>query len=401
MRLALTYNEVNQKATEWNRTELYEKAWQIPLRKLAAEYGISDVALGKICRKLQIPLPGLGHWTKIQCGHTIPRPPLPDAKDLPVLVRQIPITRTPILVEDVPKLEPIERLKDSATPSVTDAMLAHPLVEKTKQILSDAQTNDRGMLWRGREVDWLDVRVSKARLTRALRIMAAVLYLLEKEGFSIRVQKAGSESTTAVVFGEEIRFGLVEKSRQIKIELPKPKNSTPPSYTYNPIKLEPTGRLSLEVWNHYSTDAQRSWRDSERASLEKQLPKCVAGMMKIALLERAAEDVRAKREKIKQKHIDEATEVLQRIEEEEKRIKGLKREVAAWARAERIRNYLAAVRNAASQEPDSTRRLKILEWISWAEQQADRFDPLKQSPKSIVDEKDEAIRRLHNARWGY
>ena len=124
-------------------------------------------------------------------------------------------------------------------------------------------------------------------------------------------------------------------------------------------------------------------------------------MIKIALVGRAAEDARLKREKIKQKQIDEATEVLQRIEEEERKIKALKREAIAWTRAERIRNYLAAVRNVASQEPDSTRRLKILEWISWAEQKADRLDPLKQSPKSIVDEKDEAIRRLRNAQWGY
>jgi hypothetical protein len=230
--------------------------------------------------------------------------------------------------------------------------------------------------------------------------MAAALYLLEKEGFSTRVEKAGTESTTAVVFGEGIRFGLVEKSRQIKTVLPKAKGSTSSSYDYNPIKLEPTGRLSLEVWNHYSADAQRSWRDSDRASLEKQLPKCVAGMIKIALLRRAAEEARLAREKIKQKQIDEATEVLQRIEEEEKRIRALVRNAAAWTRAERIRGYLVAVRKVACEEQDSAKKLKILERISWAEQQADRIDPLKPSPKSIVDDKDEAIRQLRNARWG-
>jgi len=58
-------------SSKWDRQELYEKVWQLPLRKLAAEYGVSDVALGKVCRKLQIPLPGHGHWTKIECGHTI------------------------------------------------------------------------------------------------------------------------------------------------------------------------------------------------------------------------------------------------------------------------------------------------------------------------------------------
>src|SRR3989442_10452124 len=68
---------------KWDRHELYQKVWEFPLRKLAEEYGISDVGLAKVCRKLQIPLPGLGHWTKIACGHKIPRPPLPEANDLP------------------------------------------------------------------------------------------------------------------------------------------------------------------------------------------------------------------------------------------------------------------------------------------------------------------------------
>jgi len=39
------------------REELYERVWSKPATKLAAEFGISDVALGKICRKLNIPKP--------------------------------------------------------------------------------------------------------------------------------------------------------------------------------------------------------------------------------------------------------------------------------------------------------------------------------------------------------
>jgi hypothetical protein len=73
----------------WNRQELYEKVWQFPLRKLAVEYGISDVGLAKVCRKLKIPLPGLGQWTRIACGDTIARPPLPVMENIPVLIRQI------------------------------------------------------------------------------------------------------------------------------------------------------------------------------------------------------------------------------------------------------------------------------------------------------------------------
>jgi hypothetical protein len=34
-----------------SREELYEQIWNVPTTKLARSYGLSDVALGKICRK--------------------------------------------------------------------------------------------------------------------------------------------------------------------------------------------------------------------------------------------------------------------------------------------------------------------------------------------------------------
>lgn len=245
----------------WNRQELYEKVWQFPLRKLAAEYAISDVGLAKVCHQLKIPLPGLGHWTKIACGHTIPRPPLPEVDNLPVLIRQVRKPKTSILPEDEAKLEVIERIEATTTPPVTKAMLAHPFVETTKQALSGARPTDRGVLWAGREVDWLDVRVSKDRLARALRIMAAILNILEQEGFKLVVEKKGPESTSAIIYSGNIRFGVVEKSRQIKSA------TTSGSYTYNRVKLEPTGILSLELWNYSPERLRRAWRDSDRAKL--------------------------------------------------------------------------------------------------------------------------------------
>ena len=37
------------------REELYEKVWSMPATKLAKEFEIPDVALGKRCKKLDIP----------------------------------------------------------------------------------------------------------------------------------------------------------------------------------------------------------------------------------------------------------------------------------------------------------------------------------------------------------
>jgi hypothetical protein len=71
----------------WDREQLYFEIWETPLIKLALKYGISAVALGKVCRRLQIPLPGRGYWTKKEFGKSVDRIPLPNAKNLPVVHR--------------------------------------------------------------------------------------------------------------------------------------------------------------------------------------------------------------------------------------------------------------------------------------------------------------------------
>jgi hypothetical protein len=62
----------------YDREELYEKVWRMPVRLAAREYGVSDVAIGKVCRKLHIPVPGRGYWAKRAANRPVePRPPLP------------------------------------------------------------------------------------------------------------------------------------------------------------------------------------------------------------------------------------------------------------------------------------------------------------------------------------
>ena len=46
------------------REELYRQVWEIPMSRLAKEYGLSDTGLAKICRRLDVPYPPRGHWAK-------------------------------------------------------------------------------------------------------------------------------------------------------------------------------------------------------------------------------------------------------------------------------------------------------------------------------------------------
>jgi hypothetical protein len=55
----------------WNREELYAAIWDQPASKVAANYGISDVMLGKVCRSLLIPVPGRGYWERKAAGRKL------------------------------------------------------------------------------------------------------------------------------------------------------------------------------------------------------------------------------------------------------------------------------------------------------------------------------------------
>ena len=59
------------KGTQVSRETLYEQVWSTPMTKLAKEYGISDVALAKICKKLNVPYPGRGYWRRKETGKAV------------------------------------------------------------------------------------------------------------------------------------------------------------------------------------------------------------------------------------------------------------------------------------------------------------------------------------------
>lgn len=62
-------------ASRYNREQLYKEVWSEPLLAVAKKYGLSDIGLAKICKKLNIPRPGLGYWAKKSAGKSVGEPP--------------------------------------------------------------------------------------------------------------------------------------------------------------------------------------------------------------------------------------------------------------------------------------------------------------------------------------
>jgi hypothetical protein len=96
----------------WNREELYKEIWEQPMLKLAPKYGISNVMLAKVCRKLRIPVPGRGYWARQQSGQSVSRKPLPAVKNLPAVYRyKLPPAVPPPAKQPVPEPNDPEYLR--------------------------------------------------------------------------------------------------------------------------------------------------------------------------------------------------------------------------------------------------------------------------------------------------
>jgi hypothetical protein len=61
---------MRHRGTPVSREALYEEVWADPVTVVAPRYGLSDVGLVKICKKLGIPVPARGYWAKVKADRT-------------------------------------------------------------------------------------------------------------------------------------------------------------------------------------------------------------------------------------------------------------------------------------------------------------------------------------------
>ena len=71
----------NEKLRLLDREEIHRLVWGKAVRTVAAGIGVSDVALAKRCRLLNIPIPPRGYWRKLETGAVPQVPPLPQAPE--------------------------------------------------------------------------------------------------------------------------------------------------------------------------------------------------------------------------------------------------------------------------------------------------------------------------------
>lgn len=72
-----TFKEHGKTYNIYDRKTLYEEIWSAPVTEVAKKYCVSDVAIHKVCKALDIPSPPQGYWAKLRTGKPAKKPPLP------------------------------------------------------------------------------------------------------------------------------------------------------------------------------------------------------------------------------------------------------------------------------------------------------------------------------------
>ena len=385
---------MTEEETKYRREILYDEVWRDPVRSVARRYGISDVALAKICRKLQVPLPWSGYWAQVRAGQQVKRPPLPTVPvGAPHEIVRRKLNR--LAVQRVPKTP------SSTGPTITvpsELRNPHALVSEAARLLRGQKPHDGLVHCCGTRC--LDISVGPASLRRALRIMNALIRALEDRDLRVEVtpllryeeqSRTGTPSNASRVqlADEWIQFGLTEKRTVVHEPGPEPprrlKGPELESWLWAnraERRLVPNGSLELSITNARYLRVRTVWQDGKRQRLEHCLDEFVAHLYVAAqAVKQHREDLeRAQRARQEEERRHFEREHQRRVEEE--RTREFEEELLRWRLARDAREYMAEVRSLLGK---TNGELSGETWqgpsLAWIEEFARRVDPLTQLRK--------------------
>jgi len=368
----------HQKGIQVTRQDLYDQVWATPMTKLAKEYGISDVALAKICKKLNVPYPWRGYWRRKETGKAVKQLPLP-ASDDPAK-QSVVICRT-IRPEVVMALSGYVQDQIAAEQSPEQKIMVPDRLMNPHRLLKGhldewryASVDEYGAIRSG-SLRQLNIRVSPQHLSRALRIMNALFLALEGRSYQVGIQDGYKKTLGVRIDGQPIEFGLEEKFQRIERSEDKTRKQNP--WGYRQYEYRSTGTLMLKITDWGADGLQKTWSDGKTMKIEDCLNEFLVGLLKVAAAVKAYRAKQEEEERLRREAERRRYEEAQKREEELARRRALEQEAVNWAKAQQVRIYLSAVKDMliakhGQIQPGSPAD----QWLIWAHQHADRLDPL-------------------------
>jgi hypothetical protein len=354
------------------RKELYDLVWAEPLSRLAKKYKISDNGLRKICKRMNIPIPAMGHWQKIQYGKQVIVTRLPakyEGKDEITLGEkgEGDINIDSPIVQQRKLIQSIDNTKDLPL-TVPDRLPSKPdnLIRSTMDFFDAV-----GRYYKSHHgtfpdrINVLSIQVPEESRPRALRLLDTIIKVLRSRKHDVI---ADHFTTYAKIGDEHVNFRLREKQRVSDVKT-----------SYGGRQYESTGEFVFVI--DVGSYTRKEVKDGHE-QIEAKISTIIAMLelegerMKIDRIE--SEIRRKKRER--QQRIEQ--ELMERQDKEAKAFKKLFLKAIRLHQANILRNYIKTVEANTVKEGKLTE--EFTKWLTWAEKKVSWYDPLINDPDPIL-----------------
>jgi hypothetical protein len=384
---------MRRRGTPVSREALYEAVWTDAVTLVAPRYGLSDVGLVKICKKLGIPVPPRGYWAKVKAGRPTHKRPLPSlpagARDL---AGPIPLSEPEVAVYARVR-DALQKTRESQSNISLPAELRdpHPLVRAAAARLKRRDGWDHPAGVRSAPKEVLDLQLTRHTVDRGLRLMDTLLKSLEPRGFTAQVDEekghthlvAGSTTLTISIVEQVTRTTHTPTRSEVQARdryYDSFRVGARAEYPNIPqFDWHPTGRLTLTVGSWPS----RKWNDTERSLIDSRLSGIIAAIVGLAEAKRANEEEEERRRRTYEEACVLYESQVRGRNEERHQLRALFRDASRLQRANRLREFITAVEDRARHDDELTPEKQ--QWLEWAKAKADWLDPLVRRSDPILD----------------
>lgn len=372
----------NNSKKPYERETLYKEVWAEPVTTVAQRYNVSDNALRNACRTLNVPFPERGYWAKLRAGKPVEKAPLPKViKPKESALLKLSSTR-PLHVADDALSFFVDEDRAQVLNVASRLRVHGPSVQMQKEIVTKYNEAEK---WIKEHKDGLPKQygrgyvetvpfmagvISQSSLSRAFRIVDTLAKAVISLGGSIDYHPDFH------VNGEYVSFTMSESKDEIPHEMTKAEKIELLKYEEqkkkNPWASKPNIPKYEHPWNGklcIIISEKHKFRDCKEYSLEDRIGEMLVALfeasypIRVARLDKEAEEQRRREaEQRRQEKID-------RYNLEVSKTKGLVNAAKDYDTACKIRAYIYAV------EAKGTLDDETAEWIRWAKQKADWYDP--------------------------
>lgn len=398
---AFPYWNVRRKYNTYKREQLYKEVWSEPVVKVAEKYGVSDVAIHKVCKTLNVPTPPLGYWAKVKAGAEVKKTPLPKTSGATQITgaktfdgvkeRATGTVRKPLEFLSEEEREKVLLAAQEIKMPAENAQL-HKKIVAYRTVVKNWNQKDTKAKGAQRNKDYyysppfLAGVISSESLPRVYRILDALLRQVESLGGSV------DDDLSLRIRKEHVRLEIVEGQDKVPHMITKDEAQALLKFQdakrHHSWASEPQIRKYDYVFNgrlRISVRQARYFRDTDKVNVESRLGEVLIELYEESekvRLERVAKEEAARKQAEAERRKEERRK---RYNEEVEKTIALENAALDYEAACRIRAYVKAVTaSCGSDEIDD----ESTAWVDWAMKKADWFDPIVARDDELFGERE-------------